>query len=200
MKLLFQKQIVELEQPISVEEIIENINHLLGRKYYFSHLLADGAEVTESPEEYLVEKSIYIKKLEIIAIDAKEFINDLLLSSEEYVERAIPHLDDLADAFYHDPTAKNWLTLDELLEGLQWLSAMITTIDQSIVRPANWGTVIEQATDLQDELENLEEALENTDTVLIADMLQYEIQPTFEVYREEIKTAIDTEGMRHDLN
>lgn len=200
MKLLFQEQAIELTQPVMTEEVIENINLLLGKEYYFSHLIADGMKVEESPEQYLLDKVDSINELQVIAVEAKEFVNNLLLSAEEYVRRAIPHLDDLADAFYHDPTSENWMTLDELLEGIQWLASMITTVDQSTVRPQNWDAVVEPAVELQDEFGTLEEALENVDTVLVADILQYEVQPTFETFAEEIKRAVDTEGMRHDLN
>ncbi|AOV08509.1 hypothetical protein [Sporosarcina ureilytica] len=200
MKLLFQEQIIEVEQNSTMEDIIEKVNVLLGNQFYFSHLVADGQEITEAPEEYLLRHLTDITELEIIAIGAKQFVNDLLLSAEEYVARAIPHLTDLTDAFYHNPSKENWMGLIELFEGVQWLASMITAVDQSIVRPTNWDAVMEPAIELQNELGTLEEALENTDTVLVADILQYEILPVFETFAEEIKIAIDTEGMRHDLN
>lgn len=77
---------------------------------------------------------------------------------------------------------------------------MIETINASIVCPANWDTVTASSTELRNELENLEEALENTDTVLIGDMLQYEVLPVFETFSEEFKTSIDTEGTRNNLS
>lgn len=200
MKLLFKEQVIEVEQNSTMEEIIEEINELLGNEFYFSHLIADGQEITEAPEEYLMQHLQEVTELEIIAIEAKQFVNDLLLSAEEYVERAVPHINDLADAFYHNPSQENWLVLNELFEGIQWLASMITAVDQSIVRPINWDAVMEPAKELQEELGTLEEALENTDTVLVADVLQYEVLPVFETVAVEIKIAIDTEGMRHDLN
>lgn len=200
MKLLFQKETIEFEQSPTMEEVIEQINELMGDKFYFSHLIADRQEVTEAPEEYLLQNLTSITELEVIAFEAKQFVNDLLLSSEEYVERAMPHITDLSDAFYHSPGRENWITLSELFEGIQWLASMITTVDQSIARPMNWDAVLEPATELQDELGELEEALENADTVLVADMLQYEVLPAFETFAVEIKKAIDTEGMRYDLN
>src|SRR5699024_6922886 len=95
---------------------------------------------------------------------------------------------------------ENWISLSELFEGIQWLASMISTIDQSIIRPKNWDVVVEAATTLQNELGELEEALENTDTILVGDILQYEILPAFETFGTEIKHAIDTEGIRYDLN
>lgn len=200
MKLLFIEQVVEFEQNLTVEEIIEKINELLGNQFYFSHLVIDGKEVIEAPEDYLLQNLTHITELEVIAVEAKQFVGELLLSSEEYVERAVPHITDLSDAFYHHPNQENWISLSELFEGIQWLASMISTIDQSIIRPKNWDVVVEAATTLQNELGELEEALENTDTILVGDILQYEILPAFETFGTEIKLAIDTEGIRYDLN
>lgn len=200
MKLLFQKEEIKYEETPTIESVIGKINDLLGSHFYFSHLIADGVEVTEAPEDYLLSNLSTVEELEVIAIEAKVFVNDLLLSSEEYAERAIPHITDLSDAFYHNPSKEDWLSLNELLEGIQWLTSMITTIDQSIARPQNWDEVVEAVAELQEELRTLEEALENMDTVLVADIVQYEILPVFETIAKEFKIAIDTEGMRHDLN
>lgn len=200
MKLLFQEQTVELNNDSTIEHVIQHINELLGKEYYFSHLIANGQEVIEAPEEFLARNLTSIKELEVVAIDAKKFINDLLLSSEEYVERAIPHIKDLFEAFYHNPNRDHWISLSELFEGIQWLASMITTVNDSIAKPQNWDAVFEPATEMQEELGEFEEALENADTVLVADILQYEVLPVFEVFAVEIKKAIDTEGMRYDLN
>lgn len=166
----------------------------------FSHFIADGKEITESPESFLLEQAGDINTLQVVAIEAKEFINSLLLSAEEYVERAISHMKDLADAFSKQATGDNWLALNELLEGIQWLAAMITTVDQSIVRPANWGSVVEQATDLEGKLGSLETALEKEDTGGVAEILKGEIQPAFEVFGREMTVAIDREGERDGVN
>lgn len=200
MKLLFQEQTVELNNDSTIEHVIQHINELLGKEYYFSHLIANGQEITEAPEEYLYQNLTSITELEVVAIEAKKFINDLLLSSEEYIERAMPHITDLFEAFYHNPNRDHWISLSELFEGIQWLASMITTVDHSIVKPQNWTAVFEPAMEMQEELGGLEEALENMDTVLVADILQYEVLPVFEVLAVEIKKANDTEGMRYDLN
>lgn len=200
MKLLFQERTIQYEQQPSVEELIENINELMQDDYYFNNIVVDGVEVFDDPEQFLARNIDEIDSIEIIAIEAKEFINGLLLSAEEYTIRAVPQITALADKFYNHPAKKNWTDLSELFEGIQWLSTMIETIDRSIVRPANWDNVISSASELRDELENFEEALENTDTVLIGDMLQYEVLPVFEIYSTEFESSIDTEGTRENLS
>ncbi|MEK4406550.1 hypothetical protein MKZ26_19500 [Sporosarcina sp. FSL K6-6792] len=200
MKLLFNEQVIEFEKIPLVEEVLEKINDLLQNDFYFSHFIVDGKEVLEAPGEFLKMNLRAIESLEIISVSAKEFINNLLLSAEEYTKRAVPHITTLADEFYNNPSSSSWAELNELFEGIQWLSTMIETVDQSVVRPSNWMDVLTPTLAMQAELGNFEEALDNTDTVLIADMLHFEILTVFEALSAEMKIAIDTEGTRHDLN
>lgn len=200
MRILFQEEQVYLESNPIIEDIIKKINELLKDEYYFNHLRVDGQDVFENPELYLKEHIQGIEQLEIIAIPAKDFINDLLLSAEEYIERAIPHLKDLSEEFYHNAIKESWEELANLFEGAQWLIQMVHIIEKSLNRPKNWDIVMESVQSLQSEMESLEEALENGDTVLIGDMLQYEFLPVFTKMAKEVKNAIDTEGTRHDLS
>ncbi|OZI12702.1 hypothetical protein CEW92_04905 [Bacillaceae bacterium SAS-127] len=200
MKLLFNEQMIECEQPASAEKVIEQINKLLQDQYYFNHFIADGEEVLEEPETFLVNNLERIDELTVVAIPAQQFINDLLLSAEEYTERAVSHITAVADEFYNHPSGASWSELSNLFEGMQWLAMATDTVAQSVACPSDWEEILAMTTNLQAELGNLEEALENTDTVLIADMLQYEVLPAFEVIAAKVKQIIDTEGMRHDLN
>lgn len=200
MKLLFKEQVIEFIQDSTTEEVIDTINELLQVNYFFSHFVADGKEIHEDPETFLTTNLQGVVSLEIIALNAKDFINDLLLSAEEYSKRAVPHITTLSDEFYNNPSATSWAELSELFEGIQWLSSMVETIGQSTACPSNWNEVLTPTSAMQVELGNLEEALENTDTVLIADMLKYEILPVFEVLALESQKAIDTGGTRPDLN
>lgn len=200
MKLLFQDQIIEFEQTPSTEEVIGKINELLQNDFYFSHLVIDGEEILEDPEIYLIRNIGNVESIEVIVVAAQEFINNLLLSTEEYAERAIPHITTLAEMFYNNPSPTNWYDLNQLLEGIQWILSMIGVVDESIVRPSSWSEVLTNVREIQAELGNLEEALENTDTVLVGDILNYEILPVFEALTKEVKRIIDTEGTRYDLN
>ncbi len=200
MKLLFKESLTEYKETPTVEDIIMKTNELLGEDLYFSHYVADGVEVNEAPKLFLEQNLLTINQLEVISIHAKEFINELLLSSEEYTNRSLPYIKELTDEFYNNPSPSNWNSLGELFEGIQWISTMFELVDQSTVRPSNWDEVTQQTIVMKDELENFEEAMKSTDTVLIADLLQYEILPVFETLSILVKQAIDTEGNRHDLN
>jgi len=200
MKLRFQQEERTFHELVTVESIIEQINEWLGQEYYFSHLIIDGKEVTDQPEEVLEQKNGEMQDIEVIAIEAKQFVNDLLLSAEEYVKRATPILDVVAEQFYDSPTAESYYDLNDLFSGLQWLNSMLTVIDESAARPVKWDIVKETVEPLQDVLQDFEDALENEDTVLLADLLAYEVKPVFEQLLEQFTTMIDQDGERYDTN
>lgn len=200
MKLLFKGETIQLNNELSLEFVKEKINSLLADQYFFSHLVVDGVEIYEEPEQYLEQHLHDINELEIIARTVQEFVNDLLLTAEDYTKRAIPEIEALADHFYNHPNHEGWNKFGQLLEGLQWLTHMIQTIDSFSQKPENWMNYLKASIAVEEELKNLKEALENKDHVLIADIINYEILPYFTTLGAEIQHTIDTEGYRHDLN
>ncbi|GKV64861.1 MULTISPECIES: hypothetical protein [unclassified Sporosarcina] len=199
MELIFQQQKITLDNA-TADHIIKQINNLLAKDYYLSHFIADGIEVYENHESYLNEHAREIEELEIIAKTVKGFVNDLLLSAEEYTQRAIPELAPLAEAFYDNPQPETWTTLDQLLGGLQWINEMLMTIGKSMAVPSNWQGYLAVSDKMQEDIQSLAEAIENEDNVLIGDIIQYELLPNFEELEKEIQLTMDNEGLRHDLN
>jgi len=199
-ELIFKNETVQLEQLLSVEEIIQKIDELLANQYYYSHLIVNGEEIYEELESYLLKSLESIVSIEVVVKTVREFVNEVLIISADYLIGAIPEMTLLADGFYQKPTSENWKIFSEMLEGMLWLNKSIDLIDKAKVRPENWNECIQLAVQLQLELKNLEEAIENTDNVLIADIIQYELLPIYEALQTEFNTTIDTEGERYDLN
>lgn len=200
MKLLFQEQTIEMEQNQNTDTIITKINELLGDDFYFSHLIVDGVEVNEDPEAFLTEQFGRIQQIEVVAIPAKEFVNDLLLSTEDYVSRALPYIVDVADSFAQGESEEQWTDLANLLEGIQWMTSMAATIEESIARPTAWAGVTEQMTILENSLPQLEEALVNQDQAAISKVLTATVKVVFERLGVRVKEIVDQEGQRDLLN
>lgn len=199
MKLIFKETTYELPK-VTIEEIIQKINDILENKYYFSHLNINGIEVTEEPELYLENYLTQLETVEIIAIPAKKFINELLLSTDEYLSRAIPVLKTTAEHFYDVAQVSHWYDIHDLLEAIQWLFAMTDTVGESDERPANWRQMEEEVSKLSDVIKEFEEALENKDQVLIADLLTYEILPIFEDMSAIITQEMDKDEENGNIN
>ena len=199
-ELTFQEQKIEFNTTPSPDEVVAKINELLKENYYFSHFLADGIEVYEDHEEYLTVNVDRIEKLEVIAKTEKGFLNDILLSTEDYLKRAKPELALLPDGFYSNPSPEVRSSFSQLMEGLQWLDEMLSVIDKSNERPSDWNTCMELSQSMKAEILNLSEAVDNSDNILIADIIQYEFIPIFESLETELGKTIDTVGTRHDLS
>ncbi|MGG1481152.1 hypothetical protein ABE402_09600 [Bacillus smithii] len=189
----------ELDQP-SVNDVIEKINAETNDHYFFSHFIADGKEIYENHELFLEDHLTGISELEIVLKTVKQFINDILLSASEYIQRAKPELPPLVDDFYNHADKSTWNRFVAFLEGLEWLNQMIAVIDGTKHHPQNWDQYINVATSLKEHLETLQEALENQDGVLIADTIQYELLPLLEELEKEIGITIDQEGYRYDIS
>ena len=200
MELLFLEETITLEQRVTAKDVIEKIQSLLGVKYYYSHLVVDGETIYEDPLYYLEEHLSRTKCIEVIVKTPREFINDLMLTAEAYIKGAKPEIEVLIEAFYQNPTSENWSQFSQLLEGIQWLNQITVLIEKIPEKPRNWTAFIEKATALEAALRNLQEAVENNDSILIADMIQYEILPVMEAIGNKIQQTIDTEGYRHDIN
>jgi len=158
-------------------------------------LIADNHAIYENYDVFLQTNLNEIKELKIVTKTIKEFVNEIFLSSEEYISRAKPQIDVLTVEFYRNPSSDSWNNFAQLLEGIQWLNDMIHTIDSVVEKPNNWTNFIKIKVELDAELENLEEAINNGDIVLIADILKYEILSIFESLETEIRLSIDTEGV-----
>lgn len=200
MKLVFQGETIVVDESLSVQQIIETIDNILTDQYFFSHLLIEEQEVYDDLEEYLYEVVGTDITIEIVAKTVQQFINEVLVMTTDYLERAIPEMPMLASHFYKSPNASDWQTFSDMIEGMQWLYQSIETIDQLKQKPTNWNDCIYQAAQLQVELQTLQEAVENTDSVLIADIVQYELLPIYQKLDSIFNTIIDNEVQRYDVN
>ena len=200
MELLFKNETVQFNEQSSVGEIIEKINELLTNRYYYSHIIVDGVEIYKEPETFLLDSLESISTIEVVVKTAREFVDESLLIAADYLKGALPEIQVLADGFYQNPKARDWEMFSAMLEGMQWLNQTIDLIDKSTEIPVNWDACIRLAVQLQMELKNLEQAVENTDSVLIADIIQYELLPVYGALLVEFNTTIDTEVERNDLN
>lgn len=200
MEIVLKSHVITCESIPTNEEIMNQIKKLLGEDYYYSHFLLDGKEVYEDPEDYLNNYLGSIARIEIITKTSSELINENLLSANEYLNRAKPLLIILSNNFYQLPTTQHWEQFSDLLEGIQWLNQLVKILDNLDERPQNLDEYLQIIVQLEMEIKNLFEALENKDHVLIADIIQYELIPIFDLLLIEINKTIDSEGCRNNLN
>lgn len=200
LELIFKEHSIQFDMNATAKEVMSNINDILGNDNHFSHLIADGVEIYEEFEDFLIKNVLSVKKIEIVEKTKKEFVNDLLLMAGDYIKRAEMVLPSLVKSFYENPEPKTWEELDQLLGGIQWLDEVLTGIGISEETPSNWAKYLAAYKEIQEGIGNLAEALENEDNILIGDIVQYEMMPALLTLKEEIELTMDNEGTRYDLN
>lgn len=200
MLLIFEEQQIEYEKTPTVDDVIGKINELFSETHYFSHFIADGTEIYADHEEYLNVNLANIKQLEVITKTEKEFMNEVLLSAEDYFKRAKPEFARLPEEFYGNPTSDTWTSFEMLLEGAGWLDDMLSVVEDSEERPVNWEAYAKLTLILQQELAKLGEALERKDNSQIGDIIRDGIIPNYEALSVEIGRTIDAEGTREDIS
>ncbi|SFQ96882.1 hypothetical protein [Desulfoscipio geothermicus] len=188
-------------QSTSAQKIIEVINQLIRDSGLFlSCLKVNGKDIYNDFEFYIEEHLNTIQVIEVEVKNRKEWLDDMLLSGARYLERSIPAVQQLADRFYQGPSAGTWTQFAQLLEGVEWLVQLIHGMEQNKLLYPGWGTNITVAASFKEALDNLAEAMENSDTILIADIINYEIMPLLESLMVDVQKTIDSEVKRNDLN
>ncbi|QTD41186.1 hypothetical protein [Sporosarcina sp. Te-1] len=200
MKLRIGEQHIDYKKKPSVEDVILRINDELTEGFYFSHFIADGIEVYDDQEDYLEKYLNEMKELEVIIKNEKQFMNDVLLSAEEYVHRAQPEIEVLIEDFQKEPTRDTWANFELLLGGAAWLNDMLELIKKSNEQPSNWQQFEQQATILQQEVKKLHEAVNQNYHKQIAGVIQQGLLPVCKELEVLISQAIDTDGERVNLS
>lgn len=188
------------EQPVDTGLVIDQINEWLGEDLYFSHLEIDGVAVDEGAEDAIDESKHTAKEMVVVVTEAKVFINEVMLSAEEYLIRATPLVDELADQFNQTVTSDNWDDLADLFGGLQWLNSMILVVQESEVCPSDWEAVMKIVAPLESTLVSFEEALETNETSEVGTLLKHQVQPVFATLVDKLTVIIDEEGDREAIH
>jgi len=188
-------------ETAALEEIFAKINQFLEDSgLVLSHLRVDDTEVYTDFYNYLKERIDEINLIEVEVRTVAAILQDALLTAEEYLGQALPEIETLAAEFYQGPSGESWERFQQLLDGVDWLNQLVTVIDQNPTKPEEWQDYLAVVERLMNELQNLEEALENQDYVVIGDLLSYELIPCFQEFRAIIKKTIACEGKNNELH
>mgnify|MGYP001167323179 FL=1 len=199
-----------LEYPNREDEISNIFNEIddiiSTSKYTFSHLEVDGYTVYEDFHNYFLDNIRSIEEVKVIAKTFKQFVEEILNTTAEYFENAIPEIEILSEEFYKTPTGESWNKLSDLIEGVKWIMDSVVLVDQSdeikdIVKSyETWNLYAKDIYSLRELLEEFEEILENDDFVSTADILSYEIAPLFNGMLDKLNALVDREVDTSALN
>ncbi|USG65325.1 hypothetical protein NDK47_24990 [Brevibacillus ruminantium] len=165
----------------------------------YSHMRIDGVDVYENVEQFIEDHAQTIELVEAIFITISELINDILISTGQYSERAIPELQELFEECYKGPDKDTWVKFGQLVEGIQWLQQTGVFIKENR-ESVNDCQIQEEIFNFANEVVLLEEAVEQQDFILLGDIIQYEILPKFQLIGNHLKNITSYEVVKHDFN
>lgn len=208
MKIFIENQILEYDNDKNqIDNILMEIDGITEKSSKtLSHMVIDGNEIVGHYYDYFLNNIKNINKIEVILLTYKELIEDILLSTLNYLEKTPEIIDGLANTFYKNPTKESWEDLNDLFEALSWIMDTFASIDQdhrlkdTILNYENWNLYAKEVLSLKEILANLEEVLANNDYVSIADILSYEIASVFKEMEDKLSSLINREGNLYDLN
>jgi hypothetical protein len=179
----------------SVKELFNNIDNLLADpQYILAGIIIDNMEIYENYNEYIIERIDEIKTIKVVIDTVENTIDSILESMSKYLDRAVPELELLTGDFYTGEDEEVSIEkLGQLAEGIQWILNMIYYVDKnkalhSILESSDiWNECISCRTRLNEEFNNLKEAIGCIDMILIADILKYEVIDVFTTMNQCIK-------------
>lgn len=208
MKIYIENQVLEYENSKDkIDDILNKIDNIVSKSSkILSHIVIDDFEVYDGYYDYLLDNIRVIEKMEVITLTYKELIDDILVSTMDYIGNVPDRIEKLANSFYKNPDKEAWNDLNDLLGGMDWIMNTFSSIDQDsrlkdvILSYKDWNLYAKEIFSLNDILPDLEVALSNGDNVTIADILSYEIVPIFNEMEAKLIELLKVGGSPNGLN
>jgi hypothetical protein len=147
-------------------------------------------------EKYLRESLLDkedIEKIKFVTQNTEELVKNSLNEADDYLPKLKKGILDTADYFRNGEDEKGNNTYQQIVEGLEWYTDIITKILSIINHEELYNESQEVIKDLNEPLTELMEAYNKNDIVLIADILEYEIFEYVETmieFNDKIKTYL----------
>lgn len=198
MKIHILDKVLEYNNDKSViDGMLQKIDSILEKsEFFFSHLVVDNVDVYEDYRGYFLDNISYISEVKVVAKTLKELTENIMLTTIDYLNRAIPEIAKLSDEFYKTPTQDSYSMFSDFLEGVTWIIDTTNAIDTNtrikdiVFNYEEWNLYVKDVYSLQEQLVQLEEAIRNEDTVSMADILSYEITPLFKSMKKRLENLV----------
>jgi len=208
LKIYIENQILGFENNKNeIDKILGEIDNIMDKSCkILSHIIIDDFEIYEDYYDYFLDNIRVIEKVEVISSTYKELVEEILISTIDYIKRVPLKVEELANNFYKNPSIQDWNDLNDLLGGISWTMNTFVSIDQDsrlkdvVLSYENWNLYAKEVFALQEILPDFEGALSVGDNITIADILSYELIPIFIKMVEELLELVNLEGSLDGLN
>ncbi|MEO1814745.1 MAG: hypothetical protein ABGU93_04030 [Acetobacterium sp.] len=169
-----------------ISTIYDEINRIcLEKNLEISHLIIDGEMIDKDYQLFFQEHIQTIDEVIVVVASLEMLVTETIGSAYEYVSSNLKGIETLAESFYGKTDSQAWKQLANLFEGIEWLLNIQVRIDQiknlsQLIKDyLVWNEVVLLLFQLKDQILTMNEAMQNSDLVLIGDLLKYEILPLF---------------------
>lgn len=172
-----------------LEEFKSDINRMLAKGLILERIEVGNGTYYDDVFEHVdngyqddKEITVYFRNLEI-------HLEDVMFTTHEYLERAIPLIETLGESFYGKEDDMKWSLLNEFVEGLGFVKDVVSAMysanmikedNQSILAPASINKNITELT----------RAIQVKDYILIGDLIVYEFKPLYEEIFDQINKEL----------
>ncbi|MBT5027885.1 MAG: hypothetical protein HOM97_05795 [Nitrospina sp.] len=151
---------------------------------YIRRVWLDGQEVSSTAQDSLMTSTSSIALLELEVANLQDVLANNLVNVKEYLEKLIPGFQKAADLFRMENEQEANKYYLQILDGVDWFSQVIVTIMQSWGEKLEGQSLEERQKKQTEFMAQMLEANQNQDWVLMADILEYEMIPLYEDWRE----------------
>ena len=189
------------ESPPEGKTVEDILNHFISKEQgsLAQRIQVDGEELPLNAPETLSRVIADIGTLEIDYIRLDEMVNRNRTNAEEYLEKLIPGIEKAAELFRlgNEQEANQYFL--NIIDGMTWFSQVVVAISQAVgidSRTEIFGgdSIETRLKTLTDFSKQLLEANKNNDWVLVADLLEYEIQPYYSEWADILPRLVETKG------
>lgn len=189
MKIKILDDIFEIKnERDKIDKALAEINQFISSSnLQLEGMKINGVEIRKDYYDYIIDNLDSIEIIEMDVKTLKEVMDDLLKSTESYLERAIPELELLVDGIYKDFNKEVWNKFIELFDGLDSIINILDTISKNNQLYDNVDRYILIKEKLSVVIKNLSRAFEIGDRVWISDIIIHEIKLVLEDLYRQIK-------------
>lgn len=187
----------ELTIPLdrTFTEIYQEIKQeILSNGRLISEVWVNGVRTLD---EYVADlKDAEVHEIAMATRTKDELIVEMMVTAQDYLPRLHSGLAKVATLIQGGGEGAGSLLFVESIEGLQWLNMLVegilgSTFQNQIVQNLDWQ---ETRHNLNETIQNLLDAWQNQDYVLISDLLEYELCPNIEKWTVITKNILQLCG------
>ncbi|SDJ60270.1 hypothetical protein [Salimicrobium halophilum] len=200
MLFILNKETHELENTKeNGKKVIKMIEEKENNHMYLTHAEIDGHSIHDDIDLYIEDHIHSINEIKAHMLSEKELKEDTLQTMNEYIHGALPEVEKLTGNLYADKQ-EGWDQVPVLLDGINWIVQAIRTLNQLSVHTELEENLYKTSLELTERVKLLQEPLEEHDSILLSDIISYEVVPVLETISGFLDDLLDEEGTSLNAN